>query len=423
MSDRSDIRGEAGAKNKDERFMPVYHSKREKAAVLVPIMLLIAFQQGFSQFGVILDNLQSYFPDASQTMIQMVVGITSVAAIPVSLLSGLLATFFTRKKIAVGALFIMLIGGILPVFLHDDIMWVFLSSALIGVSQGLIISTSTGMCAENFEGSDRDFAIGMKQVTDCIGNVVIAVSIGQFALVGWFYSYAVYLLVIPIIALVVKFLPERPADKKLYSKEHGFDGLKFVKNPQFVYMLILMAISGFANFGLYFNGAMIAVEKGLGDTTFISVVFSVSNIISLVFGLLYMPIAKVLKRGTFAVSLLLASVAYFTFYFSDTVPLFLFAGLLWGTACSLIQSSSLVFLANTLPPGSYGMGLAIGNAMINVGISLSPIFANTLRGALLGTETATASIMIFALGCLLAAGVEAVRQLVVGKRAKARDRE
>lgn len=411
MLDHSDARNGTGFSATNG--MPVYRNNRDKAAVLVPIMMLIAFQQGFSQFGVILDNLQVYFPDASQTTVQMVVAVTSITAIPVSLLSGLLATFFTRKKIAIVALFIMLFGGVLPVFLHDDIMWVFLSSALIGVSQGLIISTSTGMCAENFVGSDRDFAIGMKQVTDCIGNAIIAVAIGQLAMLGWFYSYVVYLLVIPIIIFVVKFLPERPPDKKLYSKDHGFEGLKFVKNPQFIYMLFFMMICGFANFGLYFNGAMIAVEKGLGDTTFISIVFSASNIISLVFGLLYMPIAKLLGRNVFAVSLLLVSVGYFVFYVSDSIPVFIAAGLIWGMACSLIQSSSLVFLANSLPPGSYGMGLAIGNAMINVGISLSPIVANTLRTVLFGTTSATDSIMVFGLGCLVAAVVELLRQRIM----------
>lgn len=407
-----------------ETGRPLYRNNYDKARVLVPIMLLIAFQQGFSQFGVILDNLQTYFPEASQTMIQMVIAIPSIAAIPVSLLSGLLATFFTRKKIAVAALFIMMAGGVIPVFLHNDIIWVLLSSALIGVSQGLIISTSTGMCAENFIGSDRDFAMGMKQVTDCIGNVIIAVAIGQLAIVGWYYSYIVYLLVIPIIVFIIKFLPERPPDKRLYSKDNGFDGFKFIKNPQFIFMCVFMMVCGFANFGFYFNGAMMAVEKGLsGGTAYISLIFSASNIVSLIFGLLYMPMAKLLRKGIFAFSLALAGVSYILFFYSTSSAMFLFAGIVWGIACSLIQSSSLVFLANSIPPGSYGMGLAIGNAMINVGISLSPVVANTLRDVVFGTQLSTDSIMIFAIGSIAAAGIEVLRQLITRKNEKNRRSE
>lgn len=395
----------------------VHHGISEKARILIPISLLIMFQQGFSQFGVILDNLTTYFPDASQTMIQMVVAAPSITAIPVSLLSGLLATFFSRKKIAVFALFIMLAGGLLPIFLHGDITWVFLSSGLIGVSQGLIISTSTGMCAESFIGSERDFAMGLKQVTDCIGNIIIAVAAGQLCLIAWQYAYAVYLLVIPIIFFVLKYLPERRPDKKIYTRENGFDGLKFALNPQFIYMLLFMAVCGFANYGLYFNGAMIASEKGLGDASFISIVFSLSNVMSLIFGLLYMPYARIFKKGALAVSMLIIGISYFIFYASDGIAVFIAAGVVWGIGCSLVQSSSLVFLANSLPPGSYGLGLATGNAMINVGISLSPIVANSLRDMLLGAESATASILIFGLGCVAAALIEVARQLLTQRLA------
>lgn len=396
--------------------IPTRHTRRQKLEILIPIGLLIAFQQGFSQFGVILDNLQTIFPEASPTTIQMIVGMSSLTAIPVSLLSGLLATFLSRKKIAIGALCIMLIGGLLPVVLHSDISFLFISSGMIGISQGLIISTSTGMCAENFIGGERNFAMGLKQVTDCIGNVIIAVLAGQLCLIAWYYAYVVYLLVIPIILLVAKFLPEREPDKKLWTKEKGFEGLRFVKRPAFLYMVFFMILCGFSNFGLYYNGAMLAAEKGFGDAAFISIIFSMSNIISLVFGLLYAPIAKALSKYALAVSMLVISASYFMFFLSENAPFFIAAGVVWGIGCSLVQSSSLVFLANSLPSGSYGLGLAIGNAMINVGISLSPIISNGLSGMLFGVQTANNSILIFAIGCLLACLIETMRESLSKRR-------
>ena len=400
----------------DEYAIPKYNSWAEKARIFVPICLLISFQQGLSQFGVILDNLQSYFPDASQTMIQMVIAAPSVTAIPVSLLSGLFATFMSRKKIGIMALFFMLVGGIIPIFLHTDIIYLFISSGLIGIAQGFIITTSTGMFAENFEGSDRDFAMGLKQVTDSVGNTIIALLAGWLCTVAWQYSYSVYLLVIPIIFLVWKYLPEGRTDRKIYSKREGFKGIAFLRDPQFLFMCLFMMFCGFSVYAMYMNGAMSAAEKGLGGAQLTAIVFSVSNILTLVFGLTYMPIAKVLKKFALATAMLLMVVAYAIFYFATSVPMFIFGGVVWGIANSLLQSASLVFLSNSLPHGSYGLGLAIGNAMINVGVVAAPFVMSGLSLLFFGAEGATNAFFTAIVVCGIAFALEVGREILFGNR-------
>lgn len=395
----------------DEDF-PRYSSFRDKLRVLVPVCLLISFQQGLSQFGVILDNLAQYFPDASQTMIQMVVAAPSATAIPVSLCSGVLATFFPRKKIGLAALAIMLVGGLFPLFFHENIYCLFVSSGLIGVAQGLIITTSTGMFAENFYGKDRDFAMGLKQVTDSIGNTIIAVAVGQFCLIAWQLSYSVYVLIIPIIVLVAKYMPMGEPDAKIYSSKQGFKGIRFLLTPHYLFMCVFMMFCGLSAFGFYLNGSMSVAEKGLGDATLVSIVFSVQNVLTLVFGLAYMPIASVLKKYTLAVAMGVMCVAYAIFYLGDCVPAFILGGVVWGIGNSLVQSASLVYLANVVPKGGYGIGLAVGNAMINVGISFTPLVVNSLRGAVFGSQSPTDAFAVIAAFCLLAAVLETLREVL-----------
>lgn len=393
-----------------EDDFPRYATFRDKLAILIPVCLLISFQQGLSQFGVILDNLSLFFPDASQTMIQMVIAAPSATAIPISLLSGLLATLFPRKKIGLFALVCMLIGGLFPVFFHSDIIYLFISSGLIGIAQGLIITTSTGMFAENFIGKDRDLAMGLKQVTDSIGNTIIALAAGFLCQIAWQYAYAVYILVIPVIILVAKILPMGKPDKKIYSSTSGFSGLKFLLNPHYIFMCAFMAFSGIAVFGFYLNGSMVVAEKGLGDATLVSIIFSVTNILTLIFGLSYMPIAKVLKKYSLAFSMIVMCIAYAIFFFGESVFIFIVGGVVWGIGNSLLQSSSLVFLANTVPQGNYGLGISIGNAMINVGITFTPLILNSLRGVFFGNTSPSCALLIVSFICLAAAIIEALRE-------------
>lgn len=394
-----------------EEDFPVYASFRDKLRIIVPVCLLISFQQGLSQMGVILDNLQSFFPDASQTMIQMVIAAPSVTAIPVSLCSGILATLFPKKRIGLFALCCMLIGGVFPVFFHSSIWDLFFSSGLIGIAQGLIITTSTGIFAENFYGKDRDFAMGLKQVTDSIGNTIIALAAGFLCQIAWQWAYAVYFLVIPIIFLVWRYLPNGKPDDKIYSSGSGFGGLRFLIKPHYIFMCIMMAFCGIAVFGFYLNGSMVVVEKGLGDASLVGIIFSIQNVTTLIFGLLYMPIASVFKKYSLGCSFIVMVIAYVLFYIGDSVPMYIFAGALWGIGNSLIQSASLVFLANACPKGCYGLGLAIGNSMINVGISFAPLLINSLRGAIFNNTSPSCALLVVAFICLAAACVEFLREV------------
>ena len=207
-------------------------------------------------------------------------------------------------------------------------------------------------------------------------------------------------------------MPMGEPDAKIYSSKQGFKGIRFLLTPHYLFMCVFMMFCGLSAFGFYLNGSMSVAEKGLGDATLVSIVFSVQNVLTLVFGLAYMPIASVLKKYTLAVAMGVMCVAYAIFYLGDCVPAFILGGVVWGIGNSLVQSASLVYLANVVPKGGYGIGLAVGNAMINVGISFSPLVVNSLRGAVFGSQSPTDAFAVIAAFCLLAAVLETLREVL-----------
>ena len=84
--------------------------------IMIPVMLLVSFQNGFNAFSSVLPKMAVYYPDVSATMIQTVLTIPSLISIPVSVLVGVLASVFYKKDMVLAALISELIGGVIPLF-------------------------------------------------------------------------------------------------------------------------------------------------------------------------------------------------------------------------------------------------------------------------------------------------------------------
>ena len=89
--------------------------------IMIPIMLFTIFNSAFNAFSTVLVDIQSAFPDASATLIQMLLSLPSMISIPMGLISGILCSYFYKKHLVLFSITTMFIGGILPVFWHSSI--------------------------------------------------------------------------------------------------------------------------------------------------------------------------------------------------------------------------------------------------------------------------------------------------------------
>lgn len=74
-----------------------------------------------------------------------------------------------------------LIGGLLPLFIHGSIYSLVISSALIGIGQGLLINVASAVVGENFTGTASGVAMGLKQAAPSVGIAILTVATGFLA--------------------------------------------------------------------------------------------------------------------------------------------------------------------------------------------------------------------------------------------------
>ena len=136
----------------EKSSMNVY--KQINWKIMIPIMLFVTFQSAFTAFSSVLASIAEQFPHASATTIQMVLTLPSTMSIPVSLCAGLLASYFTKKQMIEFSLVVEFIGGMIPLVNHTSLGMLILSSCLIGLGQGIMITMASAIVGENFIRTD-----------------------------------------------------------------------------------------------------------------------------------------------------------------------------------------------------------------------------------------------------------------------------
>lgn len=162
------------------------------------------------------------FPEASETIIKLILTAPSLMIIPFSFLSSFLTTKLRKKTIILIGLTIYLIGGIIPQFLSSIYLILFFR-LLLGAGVGLLMPLGMSLINDYFTGDERTKLMGYNSAFSNFGGIVTMLLAGWLATFGWRIPFNVYFLGLVIFILVFFFLPKgevQEADNK--EKNHVF---------------------------------------------------------------------------------------------------------------------------------------------------------------------------------------------------------
>lgn len=382
--------------------------------IMFPIMLVAVFQSAFNAFSSVLADIAAYFPNVSTSLIQSIITIPSLMSIPTSILAGLLASYITKKSLAVFALVCELAGGMIPVFLHNSIYALIASSVLIGIGQGFLISIASALIAEHFKGNERGAAMGIKQAASSVGIAALTVLTGYLCLTGWYKSYYVYLFVIVIIFLVVLLLPKGNLDVKLVGSGVGSEGLKKVFTPGMIYYAVLFFFVGAVNIAFYTNIAMSIMEKNLGDSSAVGVATAWNSLLTIIIGLIFGLILRMFKKFTFAAAMLIVGISYVVIVLAPSLTLVAVGGVIYGIGSGIQMPSSVYYVAESVPAEASSLAMAITMATLSLGITASPALLNFIAG-IFGEVNSSSALIVAAAGYFILVIVEMIRELSFNK--------
>lgn len=349
-------------------------NKKVIAAGLLVMSLTMACN---SALAPILAEVGKFFPDASDSAIQIVLTLINLTTLPAMILEPMLESKITKRDIAVIGTALMLIGALIPQVLYSQLWMLYTASIIIGVGLSFVVVTSSSLISDYFTGLDKSRVMGFQSIFVSIGGTIIAKGSGLLtAMAGWKRGYLVFLITIPIILIILFTVPKgKTALAAEKGEKSGISGAM-------VYFGILCLITGIFVATFNTNIAMYIDRKGIGDASTAGTVASIMQVVGIVGGLLLGTTVKIFKRFTIGAAILFMAAGTAMVGLSTNFAVICIGALVVGFGFAIRNPGAVTFAANMVPAAQASLAIAIVSASYNVGNFISAYIVNAMADIL-----------------------------------------
>lgn len=354
-------------------------NKKLKAILAILAMSFISLAA--SATSPALATISQSFPGASPTAIASIATLSSLTAVPCTILSGMIAGRRVRfRTLTAIGLVVTFLGGLLPVF-AGSVGEILVGRAVLGVGTGLIAPITSTLVLYLFSGDDVPRQLGWNAMSTNVGAVIFQLLGGYLCNYSWRMPFLAYLAVLPVLVIVLVCLPEpekRPeeARQKLELKKvltwHVLGWSAFFAAHMVFFYPIVTEMSG------------IVLHNGFGDATMAAVVLSVLTGTGVLGGYLFYPIHRRCDLTTLSVGFGLCAAGYVLMLVAGgALGLALAAGV-FGVGYGLLQPTFTYYLGVPLQPELRAASLSVYHIFTSLG-SFGSAFVLAFLRQLLGS--------------------------------------
>lgn len=312
-----------------------------------------------------LARIAAAFPTVTPTSIKLILTLPAVFIIIFSLLAGRLSACMSKRQLLIIGLIVYLIGGLAGGF-ATRFELLLVARAVLGVGVGLIMPLATGLIADFYQGEERARLMGYSAAASQLGGIIATLSSGLLAAYSWRYSFGVYGASLPVLVLVLLFLPN-PQTAERSAGGHA-------KLPKAVYgwaasaFLLMLAF-----YAIPINLAIFLENSSLGGASSSGLAIAVVTAGGFLAGLSFAKLKQALQGLLPALLFALLSLGYLLLSQAGDFFIVLLAAASVGLG--LGWTMPLLF-TNATKAGGEGLGvptMALVTSMIFLGQFLSPL--------------------------------------------------
>ena len=350
-------------------------TKTKKTGIIVAIAAVSTLLMSFSMQAGILSAIAGSFPAASDSQVQLIYSICSLAALPSMFGVVKLSEIISKKKCIILGVVILVVGGLLPLLLHSQIWMLYISSALIGFGMGFInISTAT-LISEHFQGPDKGRVMGIQAAIQGVGAAAFSVLGGAIAdWLEWKWSFLVFLLGIPVLILFAILMPEDQPTKQEKSERTPF----LTKN-----LLILIGINFLFNLmstGFQSNISMFIDTEGMGSVILSGVLTAFFMVVGVPVGFALGFYMQKLKRWSNVIIAVLAAVGMLLIFTAHNLVPVIIGTFLVGVSFAAYPPINMTFICSVVKQENVSRSIATNNACSCIARFASPVIINFITG-------------------------------------------
>lgn len=301
-----------------------------------------------------------------------------------AMLCGKLMQYLSKKKILVGAMVLFAVSAILGGAV-ENVYYVLTMRVLVGISMGFVNAAAMALIAEVYVDEDkRGTIMGIFNATMAGTGAVISLIAGVFAVRSWNEVFKVYWIAVPVIVMMLFFIPMTPpeGDQQAGEEEGSHTGSPYLMRQ------VMLMVSCFAYnlvyAVIYYQVSVLVAEQGYGNESIAALLSTLGTVGSCILCILFGTLYSKLKRATIIFGYAGLCISYLMLFLASSP-------VMAGIACTLCGASygygfSYFFLRCTVvvPKEKVSSSISMTTAIGGFGMFLST-YACTMLQKILGT--------------------------------------
>lgn len=195
-----------------------------KGTMIVLLLAAMPALLGTAAVAPALPLISAAFPDASETLISLIITLPPLATALSGFLIGAISDRYGRKRVLIVSLALFGLAGSSGFFL-DSVTSIIFWRLWLGVGLAGLLPTVTTLLTEYYDGPTRARYMGYLSAAMGVGGLILQTGCGVLAEISWREPFLIYLFGVIVIPLVLLYVREPARQEE--EEETGFhDGLE-----------------------------------------------------------------------------------------------------------------------------------------------------------------------------------------------------
>lgn len=360
--------------------------------------ILFIIAMGLATIGIMSDmvvlpaagNIYMQFADAGSGILNYILSGTAITCAVGSFVAGKLMENFSKKKMLLLSFGLFMVGGIFGGAVMN-VYYIAFMRTIIGLAMGFLCVLTISIISDVFaDENERSSVMGIYNAMQAAMGAVLSWCGGMVAVYNWTWVFRIYLAAIPILFFLVFFVPET---KSTAVEENTAETQEAMVWGKLIRTIVLYSIMVLTYSVVFYQVALIVIEKNLGTEAFSGTLSALGTIgsfvICSVFGVIYSKLKGYVPVVVFAGM----AIAFFLLYIAEKPIVAAVACLLLGAMYGMGITYFLTACTVVVPPTRVSFAVGIAQSTSSV-IGFLSTYATTLLCKILHVDTITETIPV-----------------------------
>ena len=364
-------------------------------AALAALFLSSMCTMGDLVISPIVSNIYEVFGDQSEFLVNLGITGPAIVGLPFGLAAGFLCDRIDKKLVMVVGFAIFTASSVFGIAFENLYWFVIMRQLATGVGWGITNTAALAILADLFtHKGEHGKYVGWYNAAMSLIGALLALVAGHLALDGWQNAYRTYLAAIPVLVMLIVFLPSFPplsADALAAKEEAADTNTAHVPNApgwwrRLVPLSAQVLVVACCYYVILYMISIYVTDSGAGDEAFTGLLTSVMTISSAIGSFVFGTAYEKFRTGVYLPSLVVIGCAFFVLAFfpqpTIIVVMLAIAGFAWPFFfCYFYSHATAVSPANKA-----GTATSIVAAANGVAVTASSYLLMGLIGATGGTS-------------------------------------